>query len=85
ISWLMLGAPLFVSSSLVAIVVFKEQLAFSDLPRSLQGLPWITKRGFIQEAEVYTLVMVPLVTGLAICLWIANSTGLFVWAFNFLH
>jgi len=77
LSWIMLGAPLFVSSSLVAIVVFKEQLAFSDLPRWMQRLPWITKRGFAQEAEAYTLLMIPLTIGLAVFMFIGNYFDIF--------
>lgn len=85
ISWLMLGATLFVSSSLVAIVVFKEQLAFSDLPRGMQRMPWIAKRGLVQEAEIYTLIMLPLTAGLGVVLWFANRFDLFVAAYNWLH
>ncbi|MDP4011227.1 MAG: hypothetical protein Q8P72_03295 [Candidatus Roizmanbacteria bacterium] len=77
LTWIMLGAPLLVSSSLVAIVVFKEQLAFSDLPRWMQQLPWMTRRGAIQEAEAYTMLMVPLTAGLAIFMFIGHYFDIF--------
>ncbi len=85
LSWVMLGAVMLVSSSLVAIVVFRNTLSYEDLPRVLQGLPGVKQRGAIQEAWVFTIVMIVLAGGLAGPLWLFNSQGWFVAIYNWMH
>lgn len=84
LSMLMLGAPLFVFSSLVAIVVFTGRLEHEDLPPYMQRVItlWgLRKSGpYIEEAVAYTLLVLPMVAGLGVMLGIANYFGLFVWA-----
>jgi hypothetical protein len=79
------GAPLFVSSSLVAIMVFNNTLDHEDLPRSMQWLPGANKRGYIEEWAVYTLVILPLVSGWLSWMYIGNKSGLFVAVYNIIH
>lgn len=84
LSLLMLGAPMFVWSSLVAIVVFKESISYEDLPR------WLTpfaseKKGLMQEAVAYTALVVPLNAGLAALLYAGNASGIFVAAYKALE
>lgn len=77
LSWLMVGAPIFVFSSLVAIVVFKGKLDNKDLPPRLRRFA-SKKNDHTQEALAYTVITIPLAIGLGLCLWIGNATGLFV-------
>lgn len=80
LSWIMAGAPMFVSSSLVAIVVFRDTLHYADLPNWVKPLarPFRNSESHIvSEAIVYTLMIVPLNAGLALCLWLANMSGIF--------
>lgn len=81
LSWIMLGAPLFVSSSLVAIVVFRNTIARQDLPGWLQPL---TSRngGVMHEALAYTALCLPMVALLGLGLWAGNATGLFPWFYQ---
>lgn len=81
ISLLMLGAPMFVSSSLVAIIVFRDTLAWEDLPKQIRWLA-SKKEGVLQEAVAYTLLVLPLVITLGGLLYLANSSGLFVAAYS---
>jgi len=83
ISLLMLGAPMFVFSSLVAIMVFRDSIAVEDLP------PWAQrilpkKDGHLQEALVYTVIVFPLVIVLGLLLLLANQTGVLVWLHDIL-
>jgi len=82
ISIIMLGAPFFVFSSLVAIVVFTQSLDFEDLPRSVRNIvswiPGIRGKNQVQEGIVYTILVIPMLIGLAIPTYAAVSTGLFV-------
>lgn len=84
ISWLMMGAPLFVSSSLVAIMVFREHVAYTDLPEWVQSRVQLSGESRLQEAFVYSVVVLPLQVVLGIMLWIGNSTEAFVALYNML-
>lgn len=77
LSWLMLGAPMFVFSSLVAMIVFRDSLDYDELPKLLQFFA-SKEKGVMQEALAYTVVAIPLIVFLAILLYFANTTGLFV-------
>lgn len=80
LSYLSLGAPLFVFSSLVAIVVFTDNLHYRDLPAAIKPIAAVfgaKKRGHIQEGFVYTILMVPMVVGLGLLLYLANTAGVF--------
>lgn len=85
LSWIMVGAPMFVSSSLVAIVVFRDTISNADLPSLLKPFASSKNGGVIHEAVAYTALCVPLTAGLGICLWIGNASGLFVKAYQLLH
>ena len=78
---IMLGAPVFVFSSLVAIVVFKHRLDTSDMPPFLQKLSKMfgAKGGYWNEGIAYTFFIIPMNLGLAILMFLANHYGLFVW------
>ena len=86
-SMLMLGAPLFVFSSLVAIVVFTDKLDYDDLPRYMKG-PAISvgghKRGHFEEAVAYTFLVIPMVASLGAVLSVANYLGVFVTVAEFI-
>lgn len=84
LSYIMLGAPLFVSSSLVAIVVFRDSMKQKDLPKFLQRFCY-GKSKVMDEAVAYTALCIPMTAGLGLCLWAANSSGLFVWTYNMIH
>jgi hypothetical protein len=83
LSMLMLGAPLFVFSSLVAIVVFTGRLEYEDLPPYMQRVItlWGLRKSspYVEEAVAYTLLVLPMVAGLGVLLAIGNYSGLFVW------
>ncbi len=80
--FLALGAPMFVFSSLVAIMVFKGRLDYNDLPSWAQStfgwIPGFKSRGHTQEAVLYTLLMIPLVLMLACSSWIMMESGAIV-------
>ncbi len=79
LSLIMLGAPMFVFSSLVAIVVFTNQIRREELP-SWMLLPAkaIGFRGpYVPEAIAYTLLVIPMNLGLAILVILANQMGWF--------
>ena len=80
LSLIMLGAPMFVFSSLVAIVVFKNQIVRDDMPSWMRTVATaIGFRGaYVPEAIAYTLLVIPMNLGLAVLLIIANSMGWFV-------
>ena len=82
LSYLMLGAPMFVFSSLVAIMVFKETVRYEELPKwarkSFGWIPGFKERGHMQEAVLYTLIIIPQVLLLAAALWVLMSTGIIV-------
>lgn len=88
LSMLMLGAPIFVFSSLVAIVVFTDKLKYEDLPPYMQqtiSLWGLRKSGpYVEEAVAYTLLVLPMTAGLGVMLGIGNSSGLFVWVAGWL-
>lgn len=81
LSLLMLGAPMFVFSSLVAIVVFKNHISFKDLPHPIVKIcNWVgMKKDGVNEAILYSLVIIPLNAILALLLYAANTSGLLVW------
>lgn len=81
LSLIMLGAPVFVFSSLVAIIVFKRSLSSADLPVFMRKIAKYSggKSDFLQEAVAYTVIVIPMNLGLALLLWAANHYGLFVW------
>jgi hypothetical protein len=81
LSWIMLGAPIFVSSSLVAIVVFTDTLDYEDLPAWMQKFA-SKKKGVMQEALAYTIMVVPMALGLGLLLLVGNMTGLFPWFYT---
>lgn len=77
---IMLGAPLFVFSSLVAIVVFKESIDYEDLPAYMKPVAALIggkRRGHIQEGIAYTFLVTPLLLGLAASLYFASANGIF--------
>jgi hypothetical protein len=81
ISMLMLGAPLFVFSSLVAIVVFTDKLEYDDLPRYMRGPAMSVgghKKGHFEEAVAYTFLVIPMALCLGAVLFLANYFGIFV-------
>ncbi len=84
LSLIMLGAPLFVFSSLVAIVVFTRSLNFRDLPQWLRSvlswIPGIRGKSQVQEGVVYTVLVIPMLIGLAIPTSFAVSQEWFVTA-----
>ncbi|KXK11606.1 MAG: hypothetical protein UZ22_OP11002000312 [Microgenomates bacterium OLB23] len=88
LSWMMLGAPMLTASSLVALIVFKERIDWTDIPPWLKAwigwLPGATKDSHMQEYAAYTLVSVPLIMILGVMLWAANSSGVFAAAYNLL-
>lgn len=84
LSWLMCGAPLFVSSSLVAIIVFKDTIDYEDLPSWMRRFA-SKKEGFMQEALAYTLLVVPLTALLGLMLAIANYLGVFGALYRMMH
>lgn len=80
LSLIMLGAPMFVFSSLVAIVVFTNQIRREELP-SWMLIPAraIGFRGpYVPEAIAYTLLVIPMNIGLAVLIILANKMGWFV-------
>ncbi len=81
LSLIMLGAPVFVFSSLVAIVVFTDTLDYEDLPRgllaSISWIPGIRGKNQVQEGLLYTVLIIPMLAGLALCLYLANDAQLF--------
>jgi len=82
LSLLMIGAPMFVFSSLVAIVVFKNHISFHDTPHAIRKICrmiGIKKEG-VSEAVLYSIVVLPLNVVLALLLYVANTSGLFVFA-----
>ena len=79
---IMLGAPLFVSSSLVAIVVFRDTIDYEHLPPLLK-LFASKKQGVMQEALAYTVICVPLAIALGIPMYtIGVRMGLFSWFYG---
>ncbi len=82
--FLMNGAPVFVFSSLVAIMVFKETLQYEDLPPRakviLGWVPGMKSRGYTQEALVYTIVVTPMILLLGTASYIAMQSGIIVTA-----
>lgn len=79
LSYLMLGAPMFVSSSLVAIMVFKDTVRYEEMPdwakKTFGWVPGMKSRGHAQEAVLYTLIVIPMAVLLAVALWIVNESG----------
>lgn len=83
LSWIMLGAPMFVWSSLVAIMVFRDTLDYSDLPLPLQRIA--PKRdGVLQEAVAYTALVIPMAALLGAMLYVGNSLNLFATLYRLL-
>jgi hypothetical protein len=78
ISLLMLGAPMFVWSSLVAIVVFRDVIEYEDIPQPMQRFKFLHRQGPIHEEIAYTLIVLPLLAGLALALILFNTLGIFV-------
>jgi hypothetical protein len=76
LSWIMLGAPALVSSSLVAIVVFRETLDYEDLPLALQ-LFAKKEKGVMQEALAYSVLAIPMAAILGLLLLAANYQDIF--------
>ncbi len=81
LSMLMIGAPMFVFSSLVAIVVFKNHITFRDIPHPVvkicHAIGLKNKEG-VNEAVLYSITIFPLNFILALLLYAANTSGLFV-------
>lgn len=81
LSMLMIGAPMFVFSSLVAIVVFKNHIAFQDMPHQIvkvcHSLGLNNKEG-VNEAVLYSIIIFPLNFVLALLLYVGNTSGIFV-------
>lgn len=78
LAYLMLGAPMFVFSSLVAIMVFKDTVHFEDLPVYLRWIPGAKSKGYTQEAILYSAMVVPMMALLAISVYIGMKSGLIV-------
>lgn len=72
---------MFVSSSLVAIVVFRDTIRYVDLPATMKPVAALLggkkHEGTIQEAVAYTLLVIPMNVGLAVCLFFANYFDIF--------
>jgi len=82
LSHLMLGAPTFVFSSLVTIMIFKHSVNFADLPGYMRPAATLLggkRRGHVPEWALYSVTVFPMLLGLALCLYVANTTGLFLW------
>jgi hypothetical protein len=71
---LMVGAPLFVWSSLVAIMVFKSHVAWADLPLPERMHRWKLSES-VAEYALYSVIAVPLAFGLWIVLTLALRSG----------
>ncbi|MBY0309821.1 hypothetical protein K2Q16_01610 [Patescibacteria group bacterium] len=88
LSMLMAGAPLFVFSSLVAIVVFTGRLEHEDLPPYMQRVIslWGARKSavYVEEAVAYTLLVLPMVAVLGVMLTLANYYGVFMAGADFL-
>lgn len=80
LAYLMLGAPLFVFSSLVAIMVFKDEIHYDDLPEWFRWIPGARSKGYAQEAVLYTFLVIPQALLLALALYIALELGIIVQA-----
>lgn len=81
LSMLMIGAPMFVFSSLVAIVVFKNHIAFRDMPHQIVKICHsigLKKHEGVNEAILYSITLFPLNFILALLLYAGNTSGLFV-------
>lgn len=82
LSMLMIGAPIFVFSSLVAIVVFKNHIAFRDMPHQIVKICHsigLKNHEGMNEAILYSITIFPLNFILALLLYAANTSGLFVY------
>lgn len=86
LSWLMLGAPLFVFSSLVAIVVFREHIVIEETPLFVQKAVRLLvpqrsgeTRETVAEAILYTIFVIPMNIVLGLGLWLGNTSGIFLW------
>lgn len=77
---LMCGAPVLVSSSLVAIMVFKGTIPYEDMPSWLRWIPGANSRGYAQEAVLYTALVLPMLLLLGGTLYILLETGIIVHA-----
>lgn len=88
LSLIMLGAPMFVSSSLVAIVVFRDTLQYIDLPPFMKPVAALLggkkNGGTVQEAVAYTLLVIPMNVGLAALLFVANYCDIFATTYRFI-
>lgn len=88
ISFLMIGAPMFVGSSLVAMIVYKDAIDWDDIPcwlrRRIRWLPGVRENSHAQEWVLFSVVSVPLVTVLAVLLFIFNKKDLFAQAYMWL-
>lgn len=81
LSMLMVGAPMFVFSSLVAIVVFKNHILYKDIPRPIVKICNTVglKQEGVNEAILYSIIIFPLNSVLALLLYAANTSGLIVY------
>lgn len=82
LSMLMVGAPMFVFSSLVAIVVFKNHITFGDIPSPIVKichLIGMKNKDGVNEAILYSIIIFPLNLVLALLLYAANTSGLIVY------
>lgn len=85
LSWLMLGAPLCVFSSLVGMIVFNGRIPLHETPLFVQkvvrALPWHRTRDdeeTVAEALLYTAFVIPMNAVLGVGLWLGNTSELFL-------
>jgi hypothetical protein len=78
---LMVGAPLFVWSSLVAIMVFKSHVAWEDIPMPDSWKHWRVSET-VSEYLLYSFIAVPLAVGLGVVLEIAHLSGVIMYFYH---
>ena len=84
LSYVMLGAPVLVSSSLVAIVVFRDTIDYEDLPGWMR--PFASEeKGVMQEWVAYSCISLACIALLAPMLWAANASGILVYLYDLIH